>query len=217
MKFTKTLLAVALAGTTMGAHAVDTVMTVTSGSFAMGFFTPLGPIAFQGLGSGAADITDSFNAPGWDTNVAQQNTAAGSIGAFNFGSAWVNTYTAASATQAGVAGGGAAPVFTGTLTDGAFTMDMSSFFANWNGTDFNQGNSSVSGTLSNCSVAGCDFTMGWQSLIVGGSFNGNTGTWVLNGTIAAAAPVPEASTYGMMAAGLAMVGFVARRRTRRVA
>lgn len=211
MKFQKTLLAVALAGASLSAHAIPTVMTVTSGSFAMGFFTPMGPIAFQGLGSGAADITDSYNAPGWNTSAAQTGAAPGTIAAFNFGSAWVNTYTAASATQAGVAGGGPAPVFTGSLANGAFTMDMSSFFANWNGTDFNQGNSNVAGTLSNCSLAGCDFTMGWQSLIVGGSFNGNTGTWVLNGTIAA---VPEASTYGMMAAGLALVGFVARRRTR---
>lgn len=177
----------------------------------MGFFTPTGPITFQGLGTGAADITDSYNAPGWDVDTAVQGTAAGSIAAFNFGSAWVNTFTAPSSTQTGVGGGGLAPVFTGTLTDGAFTMDMSSFFANWNGTDFNQGNTSVAGTLSNCSLTGCDYTMGWQSLIVGGSFNGNIGTWALSGTIAA---VPEASTYGMMIAGLGLVGFVARRRAR---
>jgi hypothetical protein len=216
MNLQKTLLAVALAGASLGAQAVETTMTVTGGSFAMGFFTPNGPISFAALGSGAADITDTYNAPGWDTGAAQTGAASGTIGAFAFGSAWVNTYTAASATQAGVAGGGPAPVFNGPLTNGAFTIDMSSFFANWNTTDFSQGNSSVSGTLSNCGAAGCDFTMGWDSLIVGGPFNGNTGTWVLNGTIAGAAvvppPVPEASTYGMMLAGLGLVGFAVRRR-----
>ena len=217
MKFTKTLLAAAIAGASMAsvsAHAIDTVMSVTDGSFAMGFFTPNGPIAFSAVGSGAADITDSYNAPGWDVGTAQTGPADGTIGSFAFGSAFVNTFTAAASTQAGVAGGGAAPVFTGTLTDGAFTMDMSSFFANWNTTDFNQGASSAAGTLSNCSAAGCDYTMGWQSFINGGPFNGNTGTWVLNGTIAAVAAVPEASTYGMMIAGLGLVGFVARRRAR---
>jgi len=187
---------------------------VTSGSFGMGFFTGGGYIPVTAFGTGAADITDAYNAPGWNTSTAQgpnAGAAPGSIASFAFGAADVNTYTAAAATQAGVAGGGPAPVFNGTFTNGAFAMDMSSFFANWNGTDFNQGNASVAGTLSNCTATSCDYTMSWQSLIVGGSFNGNTGSWVLNGTIAA---VPEASTYGMMAAGLAMVGFVARRRTR---
>lgn len=216
MKFQKTLLAVALAGASLSAHAIPTVMTVTSGSFGMGFFTGGGYIPVTHFGSGAADITDAYNAPGWNVNAAQQTSpsnaaAAGSIASFQFGAAQVNSFTASASTQVGVAGGGAAPVFTGSLTNGAFTMDMSSFFANWNGTDFNQGNAAAGGTLSNCSLAGCDFTMSWQSLIVGGPFNGNTGSWILNGTIAA---VPEASTYGMMAAGLALVGFVARRRTR---
>ncbi len=218
MNFKKTLLAAALAGASIAsvnAYAIDTVMTVTSGQFGMGFFTGGGYIPVTGFGTGAADITDAYNAPGWDVNTAQQDAngpaAPGSIVSFQFGAAQVNTFTAAASTQAGVAGGGPAPVFTGALANGAFTMDMSSFFANWNTTDFNQGNAAAGGTLSNCSLAGCDFTMSWQSLIVGGPFNGNTGSWILNGTIAA---VPEASTYGMMAAGLALVGFVARRRTR---
>jgi hypothetical protein len=219
MNFKKTLLAAALAGASMAsvsAHAIDTVMTVTSGSFGMGFFTGGGFIPVTNFGTGAADITDAYNAPGWNVGVAQQTApanlaAAGSIGSFQFGAAQVNTFTAAASTQAGVAGGGSAPVFTGTLTNGATTIDLSSFFANWNGTDFNQGNSAAAITLSNCGAAGCDYTASWQSLIVGGPFNGNTGSWVLGGTIAA---VPEASTYGMMIAGLGLVGFVARRRAR---
>ncbi len=218
MNFKKTLLAVALASASVSAYAIPTVMTVTTGSFGMGFFTGGGFIPVTDFGSGAADITDAYNAPGWNTSVGQNTSsnpttgpAAGSIASFQFGAAQVNTYTAAAATQAGVVGGGPAPVFTGTLTNGATTMDMSSFFANWNGTDFNQGNSAAALTLSGCGVSGCNFSMAWQSAIVGGPFGGNTGSWVLGGTIAA---VPEASTYGMMIAGLGLVGFVARRRSR---
>lgn len=41
------------------------------------------------------------------------------------------------------------------------------------------------------------------------SFHGYTSMWRLEGTVAA---VPEASTYGMMLAGLGLVGFAVRRR-----
>ncbi len=215
MNFKKTLLAAALIGSSVAsvsAFAIPTVMTVTGGEFGMGLFTSFGYLPITNFGAGAADITDTYNAPGWNTSAAVAGPAPSSIGSFDFSGAWVNTYTAAAATQVGVPGGGPAPVFTGALSNGAFTMDMSSFFANWNGTDFNQGNSAVAGTLSGCSASGCNFNMAWTSLIAGGPpFGGQTGSWKLSGTIAA---VPEASTYGMMAAGLAMVGFVARRRTR---
>jgi hypothetical protein len=217
MNFKKTLLAAALAGASIAsvnAYAIDTVMTVTGGQFGMGFFTGGGFLPITDFGSGAADITDAYNAPAWNTNAAVFGPDASSIGSFNFSSAWVNTYTAAAATQVIVPGGGPAPVFNGVLADGnVSTIDMSSFFANWNGTDFNQGNSAVNNlTMSNCNAGTCDFSMSWTSLIQGGPpFGGQTGSWVLTGTIAA---VPEASTYGMMIAGLGLVGFVARRRSR---
>lgn len=225
MNFKKTLLAVAVAGASVAsvnAHAIETTMTVNSGSFGMGFFTGGGYIPITGFGSGAADITDQYNPAGWDTSVAQASgvAAPGSIASFTFGTGTVdqvNTFTAAASGQAGVVGGGPAPVFTGTLTNGATTMDMSSFFANWNGTEFNQGNSAAAMTLSGCTGSGltaaCNYSMSWTSLIVGGPFNNQTGSWILGGTVAA---VPEASTYGMMLAGLGLVGFAARRRTRRI-
>jgi hypothetical protein len=49
---------------------------------------------------------------------------------------------------------------------------------------------------------------------------GEFGEWSVNlaaGTITYANPVPEASTYGMMLAGLGLVGFMARRRMNRAA
>lgn len=228
MNFKKSLLAVAIAGASVAsinAHAVETVMAVDYASFGMGFFTGGGylPQGSYLFGTGADDITDQYNPAGWNTSAAQPSgvAAPGSIVSFTFGTGandQVNTFTAPASGQAAVAGGGPAPVFTGTLTNGATTMDMSSFFANWNGTEFNQGNAAANLTLSNCSgtglTAACDYSMSWMSAIVGGPFSGQTGSWVLGGTIAA---VPEASTYGMMAAGLGLVAFAARRRTRRIA
>ena len=210
MNFKKSLLAAALAGASIvsvNAHAIDTVMTVSSGQFGMGFFTGGGFLPITSFGTGAADITDQYNPAGWDTSVGQTTgvAAPGAIASFAFGTGatdQVNTYTT---------GGTGFPVFTGSLTNGATTFDFSSFTANWGGTVFNQGNAAAALTLSNCSAAGCDYSMAWQSTIVGGPFGGQTGSWVLGGTIAA---VPEASTYGMMIAGLGLVGFVARRRAR---
>jgi hypothetical protein len=47
---------------------------------------------------------------------------------------------------------------------------------------------------------------------------GEFGLWSFNGsTLTFATPVPEASTYGMMLAGLGLVGFMARRRMNRAA
>lgn len=218
MNLKKTLLAVALAGASVSAYAIPTVMNVTGGSFAMGFFTPSGPIPITLFGSGAADITDLYRPAGWNTSTPQANgvAAPGSIASFTFGTSvgnQVNTFTAAASGQVGVAGGGPFPVFTGSLVNGTSNFNMSSFFADWNGTEFSQGNTAAALTLSGCASSSCNYSMAWQSAIVGGAFNGQTGTWVLSGTIAA---VPEASTYGMMAAGLGLVAFATRRRTRRM-
>lgn len=236
MSFKKTKIAAALAltalsaGASVNAYAVDTVMNISSGYFGMGAFTGKTTFAIDsnvmGYIDSTKDITDQYNLPGWDTATAQATgvLAPGAVISFAFGTGTtdqVNAFFAPSAV--GAAGGGAAPVFTGSLVNGNVSnIDMRSFFANWGGTNFNQGDTSFftpSGlvtnlTMSNCSASGCDWSMSWKSKIVGGPFDTQTGTWGLSGTIAA---VPEASTYGMMLAGLGLVGFAARRRTRRIA
>ncbi|OYW63801.1 MAG: hypothetical protein B7Z32_11015 [Hydrogenophilales bacterium 12-64-13] len=104
------------------------------------------------------------------------------------------------------------PVPSGITTATSIEFDVSAFTANWNGTNFNQGSSLVVGTYD--SVTGA-FSATWDSLIVGGPFNGFTGTWTVSGV--AAAPVPEAETYAMMLAGLGLVGTMVARRRKLVA
>lgn len=63
------------------------------------------------------------------------------------------------------------------------------------------------------------YRISWNHLIVsdatgpaGGGYDGFNARWMLEGTMVTAAPVPEASTYGMMLAGLGLVGMAVRRR-----
>jgi hypothetical protein len=87
---------------------------------------------------------------------------------FQFFGSNVGTYTAANGVD-NVAH--AAP--TVDLLNG--TADMSSFYAYWNGTEFNQGNSSAI-VVDNFDGT---YSISWSSLIVGGPFNGKTGSWVM--------------------------------------
>ncbi len=187
--------------------ATITDLRVTAGTFSMGVFTPAPNTITNFNGT---NLIGSYSAPGWDTNTAQSAAAPSAIAAFNFngGGVWVNTYTAAAATQSGVAGGGPAPSGTvgggnSTIANGdAITVDLSSFFANWNGTDFSQGTSSLqpaTGTVSNVSGNSFTYTLHWTSKIVGGPFNNQTGTWTFTGTgkvAAATTPNNPASDAG---------------------
>jgi hypothetical protein len=63
-------------------------------------------------------------------------------------------------------------------------------------------------------VYGTAYTLDYTATVPAGDPSGFGGTqYALHLTgIVNAAPVPEASTYGMMLAGLGLVGFAARRR-----
>jgi len=120
----------------------------------------------------------------------------------------VTNFSTAASNQAGVVGGG--PVLSGETDDamGTITLDLSSFFANWNGTSFNQGSA---GTVGTYDATTGDFTVGWNQLIVGGAFDGKTGYWELSGTAnVAAVPVPAA--VWLFGSGLVGLAGVARRR-----
>ncbi len=221
IQFKKAALVIALtAGMISGAAQAATIDTLFAGggTFKMGVFTPA-PNAISGS---THNIIGAYNPPGWNVSTAQSSQAASSIASFNFngGGTWVNTFTAAASSQAGVSGGGAAPSGTvngasATIANGsAITVNLSSFFANWNGSDFNQGSAAATGTVSNVVGNSFDYVLDWSSLIVGGPFNNQTGTWHLTGTgtVAAAAPVPLPAAVWLLGSGLiGMVG-VARRR-----
>lgn len=238
MKFTMTKIAagLVLATAAMSAQAIGVQsMTVTGGAFEMPGFT-FAPIPYAHFGTGAADLIGYHNGSGGSNIANNAYDPAGTVG-FLFGSPVnnlkVNTYTAASnmgdaGSAAGTIPGGPAVTATATsFTDGAtISVDLRSFFANYNGTDFNQGSgkdaagnpdgSFATGTLSGCAGSTCNYSIGWSSYIVGGPFDTNTGIWTLTG-VAVAVPVPEASTYGMMLAGLGLVGVMVARRRKLVA
>lgn len=202
-------------------HAAPiTSLVVTGGEFRMGFFTPLGPVAFTF--TGPYDLIADFPTPiGWDVNQGQntQNGAVpdpSSVVSFPFGDPLVNTFNAVCDPQvvdgcdtqphtpvSGTVGGGSA-----TIADGdSITVDINSLYANWNGIDFNQGGTTGDGVaypgesfehaytsrVSNVVGNTFDYSMTWQSLIVGGPFNGQIGTWTFtgSGTVALVGNLPK--------------------------
>lgn len=73
------------------------------------------------------------------------------------------------------------------------------------------GNMLQQGTVDVWTISGSNLTAGNYYLQVSGNLVGNTAA-AFGGAISMAAPVPEPETYGMMLAGLGVLGFMARRR-----
>ena len=229
----KTLLAVALTTAMGGAQAaVWTIdaMDVTGGTFEMPGVTTF-PIEYGGdnfIGGNSTvtafgpntNLTGGYIGNGGGA-IASDVQDPDSIVAVNFFGNPVNTFTALSnlgddVTPAGTLPGGSVP--TGTFCDscGSFQMDMNSFFANWNGTDFNQGalatgsfDDSANGTLDDGLGS---YSMSWSKLITGGSFDGKTGFWVMTGDITASTVVPVPAAAWLFGSGLVGLVAVARRK-----
>lgn len=104
--------------------------------------------------------------------------------------------------------------------DGLNFVDFTTFDGNAGDTWFNGRTvdlSTVVGTDNNANfafrvvAAFAPSTSGYVASNPGSTY-GTTGTWRFDMVTISAAPVPEASTYGMMLAGLGLVGFAAARR-----
>ena len=221
MKFamTKMTAAVLMAGFSVAASAAGgtgtvTEVQITGGSFAMG--AP--GVGACGSGGPFGNFQCITGGPLLDTDDGLFE--AGNLLGLTFFGQPVNTSTAL--TAAGAAPSTSGNPLSGTATTNTITLDLGSFYANWSGSNFLQApshenpNGSNTGVIDSPLVTGTydsttgAFSIAWGSYITTAPFADQTGYWILNGTAAA---VPEASTYGMMLAGLGLVGgMVARRR-----
>lgn len=225
MKYTKTLMALALAGVSISAQAAPltiTSLTLTGAAFCMDSPGSSGtPCMATGAGGnvidgvvtgvdGSYNLVDGYHGAG----TFYGGASPASIIDMTFYGGAANTYTAASNlgawnSPAGTIAGGPVPSGSVDFTAGTISLDMSSWFYNYNGSDQYQGSPTVVGTVIGGAGNTGAFDVIWSEPTAGGSTDGFIGTWRLQGNVAA---VPEASTYGMMLAGLGLVGGMAARR-----
>ncbi len=95
---------------------------------------------------------------------------------------------------------------------GVFTLDLSGFGVDYNGTDIAQGPNA--GTLVTSADTGAQtFSASWQSTIVGGPFDGNVGYWEMSGSYTTAtSEVPVPAAVWLFGSGLVGLAGIARRR-----
>lgn len=176
----KTLIAVALAGTSLGTQAAD--WNILGGTFEMWYPGNSGMMGSAALVPGSTGILSD--------GVADQGAGAASdtfLADFLFQQVPTDVFIDST---------GNIDVASGNMT--AWTIE-------WGGNVINQGNAAAN-VVDNGNGS---LTLSWQN-VVPAVFPGFVGHWSV--TVAPAAPVPEASTYGMMLAGLGLVGFAVRRR-----
>lgn len=218
MKFAMTKIAASLvlSAAALSAQAETltvTSMTITGGSFGMG--APA-PEACNGGSFGSYQCITAGNSNPIDTTDGAFEGPT--LTSFNFFNSPVTTFTAA--TASGAAASTSGNPLMGTVDDvaGTISMDLGSFYASWNGSNFLQAPGDSAGALDPIVTGTYDsgtgaYSLAWSSYITTDPFAGQTGYWNITGTVTTAAPIPEASTYGMMLAGLGLVGgMVARRR-----
>lgn len=93
-------------------------------------------------------------------------------------------------------------------------LDMSGWAVAWNNVPFIDMGAGGTATFNWDGVYGSTYTLDYSTAVplASPAFPGVNYSLHLEGTVVQAAPVPEASTYGMMLAGLGLVGFAVRRR-----
>jgi len=188
-KLLQTSITTALLLASSAAHSVKvTSLQITGGDFSMaGAGGTINPTAFANITIGDYDGSAPL-ITGSEADYAPTSIATFAFGFFGP----VATYTAATD---GLNSGFAAP--SGDITSGVLTLDMSAWTAWWNGTAFNQGSKSSLGAADVCVNTTCStpivitaydsvastFTATWGAVVVGGAFNGQLGSWTINGNI----------------------------------
>lgn len=221
MQFKQTLLALAIGVTAMSAHAANLntgdLLTITAGTgttSAYGAVTPTGGSWFRMIGVNAALLS------------------AGSLGGLPIGTTTLPGASHGGLPAAGDVGYIDAPWGfggnTGTsylktaVTGGTTGLNMSGWTVTWNGIAaipmgggaWGTGYSNGIGNFTWDGVYGDKYTLSYHATVPTGDPSGFGGVqYALNltGTVVAA-PVPEASTYGMMVVGLGLVGAAVMRR-----
>ena len=175
-----------------------TSLELTGGDFSMsGAGGPLIPAAYANM---SVDGSYDGSAP---ISYSGPDFIATSIATFQFGYFGpVAVYTQ----ETDSAGNGPYPGVTGDLTGNTLTLDLRSWTAWWNGTDFNQGAAGVTATTDGTG----NFTASWTAPVIGGPFNGQTGSWTIN---FCTVPVPAAAW--LFGSGLVGLLAVSRRRNQR--
>jgi hypothetical protein len=148
------------------------------------------------LTSGAGFFGDTF---------AANNMGATFSDKFNFSVASMGTGTSTTGTSLDAIISSISP----SASTGLAITGLSLY--NTAGTVVAQGTSLQSGAVDVWTIHGGNLTAGNYYLQVSGNLVGNTAA-AFGGAISMAAPVPEPETYGMMLAGLGVLGFLARRR-----
>lgn len=204
--------ALVIAGFSAAASAAGGTGTVTSISITGGDFS-MGAPGVGACGSGGPFGSFQCITGGATINTIDNLFEGPTLTNLVFFSQPVNTFTAL--TAAGAANSLSGNPIQGTATASQITLDLGSWYVNWSGSNFLQApvGSTVVGSYDSGTGA---FNLSWSSLITTQPFPGQTGYWNVSG-IATAAPVPEASTYAMMLAGLGLVGTMVGRRRKSMA
>jgi len=194
-------------------------MTITSGGFDIDISDGIGVSPFTTIGPNTNLVGGYIGNGGLGLPPATQDPD--SIVGTLFSGFAINVYTAASnlgdvSTPAGSIAGGAIP--TGTLDDvaGTITMDLSSWFMNWNDNDIFAGTGIADGVTSALATGVWDpvsgqYSLSWQSVTgIGPKAGLVTGT-TLSGV---ASPVPVPAAAWLFGSGLLGLIGVARRKER---
>lgn len=226
MKFTMTKIAagLVLAVAATGAHAVGVTsltieeiggvggMTLSSATPSavggiFGFFATDPGNGVLGAGGKAWTSAGSTDGAMITDGVAQGN------GDFTLGF----TYGGPFQFSPNTTNGGVTASWTGVDGANTLSLDLSGFGGQWAATGKNYPLNPDAGTLvSDVQTIGgvTYYTVDWSHTITAAEdtdFEGQRADWHMEGVMATA-PIPEASTYGMMLAGLGLVGFAVRRR-----
>jgi len=192
-------------------------MTITGGDYDIDTSDGSGPAPYTSIGPNTNLVGGYLGNGG--VGLLPGTPDPGSIVGAQFSSFPINVYTAASNpgdtnTVAGSLVGG--PVPTGTLDDvaGTITMDLSSWFFNWNDNDISAGTGKADGVTSAFASGVWDpvtgvYTLSWQSLTGIGPKADLVSSFSLTGV---ASPVPVPAAVWLFGSGLLGLTGVAYRR-----